>query len=61
MSITQLSYYHTVMQVKKILTHKEPEYLYRKLTENGVKHKYGLRQQRDEIQMKEIALKIAQT
>ena len=49
------------MQVKKILTYKEPEYLYRKLKENNMKHTYGLRQPRDEIQIKETILQMAQS
>ena len=42
LSVRQLKAYHTLTQVKKILTEKEPEYMHRRLTENG-KHKYSTR------------------
>ena len=32
LSVRQLKAYHTLMMVKKIITEKEPEYLYEKLT-----------------------------
>ena len=46
LSVRQLKAYHTLTQVKKILTEKEPEYMYRRLTENR-KHKYSTRRNVD--------------
>ena len=48
LSVRQLASYHTMMHVKKILTYKQPEYLYRKLSENVILHDYNLRQRNDE-------------
>ena len=42
LSVRQLKAYHTLTQVKKILTEQEPEYMYRRFTENS-KHKYETR------------------
>ena len=43
LSVRQLATYHTLMQIKKILTNRQPEYLYRRLSENVRTHTYSLR------------------
>ena len=39
----QLQAFHTLVQVKKILINQEPEYLYRKMTEENKQHRYETR------------------
>ena len=58
LSVRQLAVYHTAMQVKKILTHRQPEYLFRRLTgkEKTNTHRYLLRQKTRENRVEEIQL-----
>ena len=43
LSVRQLQAFHTLVQVKKILINQEPEYLYRKMTEENKQHRYETR------------------
>ena len=54
LSVRQMAFYHTVMQVKKVLTNEQPEYLYRKLTENVTTHKYDLRGRAEKRSLQKI-------
>ena len=62
LSVRQLQAYHTLTQVKKILINREPEYLYRKMTEENKPQRYETRgNKRADLKVKETNSSLAKT